>query len=321
MTNFAARLHDAVRSKGTPALVGLDPRFDQLPAKILEAARRREPDCAAAQVASAFEEFCCGLIDVVAPLVPAVKPQAAFFEEYGHHGTRALARVMRHARDAGVIVICDAKRGDIGSTAEAYARAYLAGEDPDAASWCSDALTVNPYLGADTLEPFVKVGAERGAGIYVLVRTSNPGAKTFQDRVCDDLPMYRHVARTVEELAQRTTDGSAYGFVGAVVGATYPKELAELRAAMPHTPFLVPGYGSQGGTAADVSAAFDSDGLGTIVNSSRGINFAYLREPYASQFGPERWEDAVQAATHEMIADLSLHTPAGRLRDVERSKT
>ena len=314
MTHYAKRLHDAIRQKGTPALVGLDPRFDQLPQEIQEsAARRQASGDRAAGIAAAFDEFCSRLIDVVAPLVPAVKPQAAFFEELGPAGSRVLAHVIRKARDAGLIVICDAKRGDIGSTAAAYARGYLAGADPDAAPWAADALTVNPYLGRDTLEPFVQVAVERGAGIYVLVRTSNPGAGIFQDRESDSLPLYRHVARTVEELATETAGEDGFGAVGAVVGATYPRELAELREAMPHAPLLVPGYGSQGAGAADVAAAFTPDGLGALVNSSRQINFAYRREPFASQYAPDEWEQAIEAATHQMIADLADHTPAGAL--------
>lgn len=320
MTNYATRLHAAIRRKGTPALVGLDPRFDQLPKSTILAAGMRRPRDEAATVASAFEEFCFRVIDVVAPLVPAVKPQAAFFEQCGPAGMRVLERVIRKARDAGLIVICDAKRGDIGSTAEAYARGYLAGEDPNAASWGADALTVNPYLGLDTLEPFVRVAQERGAGVYVLVRTSNPGAGTFQD--CLSLaeggqvqrPLYRHVAAAVEALAEQTAGEEAYGVVGAVVGATYPGELALLRVAMPHTPFLVPGYGSQGAGARDVAAAFTTEGLGAVVNSSRAINFAHTREPYASRYGPEEWEQAVEAATQDMIADLATHTPAGTLQ-------
>lgn len=193
MTHYIERLHAAVRRTRTAALVGLDPRFDQLPPNVIAAAKQRATSERAIQ-ATAFEEFCCRIIDVVAPLVPAVKPQAAFFEELGPDGCVALANVMQHARRAGLIVICDAKRGDIGSTAEAYARGYLAGADPNAAAWAADALTVNPYLGRDTLEPFVKVAAERGAGLYVLVRTSNPGAGTLQDRVTDGTPVYRHVA-------------------------------------------------------------------------------------------------------------------------------
>jgi orotidine-5'-phosphate decarboxylase len=320
MESYCERLHNAVRKKQTVALVGLDPRFDQLPAEIISSAENRGISNREEIKALAFEEFCFRLIDVVAPLVPAVKPQAAFFEECGPAGMQTLSRVIRRARDAGLIVICDAKRGDIGSTAEAYARGYLAGDDPAAAPWAADALTVNPYLGRDTLEPFVKVAAERGAGIYVLVRTSNPGAGTFQDRESPSnsgeqaRPLYRHVASVVEELAVETAGGENFGCVGAVVGATYPRELTELREAMPHAPFLVPGYGSQGATAAAVAAAFSPDGLGALINNSRGINFAYLKQPYADQFGPKNWEQATEAATQQMIADLAQHTPAGQLQ-------
>ncbi len=313
MAHYITRLHDAIRSKSTPALVGLDPRFEKLPPSVIENARGRTSD-EAEVVALAFEEFCFRLIDVVAPLVPAVKPQAAFFEEWGPAGCVALGRVIRRARDAGLIVICDAKRGDIGSTAEAYARGYLAGSDPDAARWAADALTVNPYMGGDTLQPFVDVAVEREAAIYVLVRTSNPGAGMFQDRESDSRPLYRHVAQAVEQLAAATCDGTDYGVVGAVVGATYPAELGELRDAMPHASLLVPGYGSQGAGAGDVAAAFTGDGLGALVNSSRGINFAYDREPYRDQYAPEQWERAVEDATKQMIADLAEHTPAGSLQ-------
>jgi orotidine-5'-phosphate decarboxylase len=311
VSHYSVRLNAAIQAKRTPALVGLDPRLDWLPPDVMAHARELHSD-ASAVAAAAFEEFCVRLIDVVAPLVPAVKPQAAFFEELGPDGCLALARVMRYARNAGLIVICDGKRGDIGTTAEAYARAYLAGADPQAAPWHADALTVNPYLGRDTLEPFVKVATERGAGIYVLVKTSNPGSASFQDRQADGQSIYRHVAQVVEELSEQTaSDG--FGCVGAVVGATYPQELAELRAAMPHVPLLVPGYGSQGGAAADVGAAFTSTGLGALVNNSRGINFAYRAAPYAEQFGANQWEAAAEAATRRMIADLAEHTSASVL--------
>ena len=311
VSHYSVRLNAAIQAKRTPALVGLDPRLDWLPPDVMAHARELHSDPTAI-AAAAFEEFCVRLIDVVAPLVPAVKPQAAFFEELGPDGCLALARVMRYARNAGLIVICDGKRGDIGTTAEAYARAYLAGADPQAAPWHSDALTVNPYLGRDTLEPFVKVATERGAGIYVLVKTSNPGSASFQDRQANGQSIYRHVAQVVEELAEQTAvDG--FGCVGAVVGATYPQELAELRAAMPHVPLLVPGYGSQGGAAADVGAAFTASGLGGLVNNSRGINFAYRAAPYAEQFGAKQWEAAAEAATRRMIADLAEHTSAGVL--------
>ena len=315
MPTYSTRLHALIQQRGTPALVGLDPRFDLLPDEIREKAADNAGDRCQV-VADAFEEFCLRLIDVVAPLVPAVKPQAAFFEEWGPAGCRALGRVISRARKAGLVVICDAKRGDIGSTAEAYARGYLAGEDPQAAVWAADALTVNPYLGRDTLEPFVKVARERHAGIYVLVRTSNPQAGSFQDIRDDRSMVYQRVAAVVEELAAQSRDGDEpFGCVGAVVGATYPQELAELRSAMPHVPLLVPGYGSQGGSAADVAAAFTSDGLGAVVNSSRGINFAFRQPDYSAQFSPDQWEQAVEAATHKMIADLAEHTPAGVLRN------
>lgn len=301
--HYATRLHAAIRQKQTSALVGLDPRFDWLPQEIVDSARSRLDDPQAI-AAAAFEEFCVRIIDVVAPLVPAIKPQAAFFEEWGPDGCLALARVIRYARAQGLLVICDAKRGDIGTTAEAYAKAYLAGAEIQSAPWGADALTVSPYLGSDTLEPFVKVAAERGAGIYVLVRTSNPGAGSFQDRITDGIKGYQAVADVVESLAARTADPDGFGCVGAVVGATYPAELTELRQRMPHVPLLIPGYGSQGGTAADVQPAFRADGLGAVVNNSRGINFAFRSGPLAAEFGERRWEEAVEAATRHMIADL-----------------
>lgn len=299
--SYRDRLDAAVRTKKTPALVGLDPRLSQIPQEIQERARRRALS-ASEVTALAYEEFCYRIIDVVAPLVPAVKPQAAFFEEAGPAGTVALWRVTQYARAAGLIVIMDAKRGDIGTTAEGYARAYLAGADVAAAPWGADALTVNAYLGPDTLEPFVKVASEREAGIYVLVRTSNPGSAGFQSRPGDAVPIYRSVAELVETLAARTG-----GAVGAVVGATYPEELVELRGVMPSAPLLVPGYGAQGGSSADTAAAFHSTGLGALVNSSRGIIFAFEKNR------TPRWEDAVEAATKAMIADLAAHTPAGTL--------
>ncbi len=305
MPSYIQRLHKAVTEKKTPALVGLDPRFSQLPQSVIDSAKKR---CSGNQnevKATAYEEFCCRIIDVVSPLVPAVKPQVAFFEQCGSSGMTALARVMIHARQQGLIVIADAKRGDIGSTADAYADAWLSGEDPETAPFASDALTVNPYLGKDTLEPFTRVAKERNAGIYILVRTSNPGAGTFQDQQSESGLLYEHVAKLVEELAVESSEGDAYGSIGAVIGATYPEELTSLRKSMPHTPFLIPGYGSQGGGVSDVLPGFQSNGLGALINSSRGINFAYEKKPYKDEYSPEEWEKAVEAATKQMIVDLS----------------
>jgi orotidine-5'-phosphate decarboxylase len=310
--NYSDRLHRAIRARATPALVGLDPRFELLPDPILAAARA-QPGHPCEVLARAFEQFCRRVVDVVAPLAPAVKPQSAFFEQCGPPGVLALQRIIRHARDAGLLVVLDGKRGDIGSTAEAYARAYLAGTDPDAAPFAADALTVNAYLGGDTLKPFLDLALERGAGLYVLVRTSNPGAGDFQDRESSGTKLFEHVAQTVESLNRECRADSRYGPVGAVAGATYPQELADLRALMPSTPLLVPGYGSQGGTSEDVAGAFDEQGTGALVNSSRGINFAFRREPYASRFAPSEWEQAVEAATRDMIDDLRAHTRAGLL--------
>ena len=333
--HYATRLHQAIRRTQTPALVGLDPRPDRLPADVLARARRGTGANRHAVLAAACEEFCCRIIDVIAPLVPAIKPQAAFFEECGPAGLAALANVIRHGREAGVIVIADAKRGDIGSTAEAYARAWLAGADPDAAPFAADALTVNPWLGPDTLAPFIEQASRNGAGLYVLVKTSNPQAGAFQDvsgpppGVDNETaqPVYHHVAREVERLAAESAaaanaaadaaDNGGYGSIGAVVGATWPEQLTELRNLMPHAPLLIPGYGSQGGNSTDVAGGFDQQGLGALVNSSRGINYAWQRDPWDTEFGEDRWEQAVDAATRAMIADLATHTPAKALREAD----
>ncbi len=261
-------------------------------------------------VADAYTRFCNGVSDVVASLVPIVKVQAAFFEELGPLGLGAMGKVVDHAQLRGVLVIVDAKRNDIGSTAEAYARGYLGRE---ASAWHADALTVSPYLGDDSLKPFVEVAHERGAGIFVLVKTSNPGGGMLQDLKCDGRKIFERVAEHVEMLARTTIGECGYGAVGAVVGATYPAQLIDLRRAMPHTWFLVPGYGSQGGTAADVVAAFDARGLGAIVNNSRGLIFAHERPEFAARFG-QNWQAAVEAATQAMIDDLRAagHDPRAK---------
>lgn len=305
MPIFADALVAAVVRCGNPVLVGIDPRAESLPAGL---APRDRNDLT--QVARAYETFSREVIDAVAGLVPAVKPQAAFFEELGPDGMVALRRVVRYAQEKGLLVIIDGKRNDIGSTAAAYAEGYLG----RASAWGSDALTVSPYLGDDSLDPFVKVAQQKQAGIFVLVKTSNPGGKMLQDLLVDDgLPMYRRVAAYVEKLAAETASECGYGAVGAVVGATYPAQLEELRAAMPHAWFLVPGYGSQGGTAKDCAAAFDAQGRGAIVNNSRGIIFAYRNKPYAERFAAARWQDAVVAAARDMIDQLRADTPAGAL--------
>jgi len=313
-THFADRLIAAVRAKGNPVLVGLDPRAESLPPDIIEPCQREinrgklSPENG---LAGAYDLFCKRIIDVVAPLVPAVKPQAAFFEQLGPSGMAVLKEVIDYATTKGLLVVLDGKRNDIGSTAQGYAEAYLG--PGDASPWGCDALTVSPYLGDDSLTPFVDTAKARGAGIFVLVKTSNPGGKRFQDIVSEDKPLYRHVADYVESLAVRTKGTGGYGLAGAVVGATYPEQLAELRQAMPHTWLLIPGFGAQGGTAKDCASAFDANGLGAIVNNSRGIIFAHARAEYKERLGASRWQEAVEAATREMIGQLKAETAAGKL--------
>jgi len=305
MTHFGDRLYEAVARVGTPVLVGLDPRLSSMPLALRRDVDESEPRA----VAGAFTRFCCDVIDVVAPLVPAVKPQAAFFEQLGPAGMQALAETVAHARQRGLLVIMDGKRNDIGSTAAAYADAYLGADSV----WGADALTVSPYLGDDGLVPFFKVAKQRAAGVFVLVKTSNPGGGLFQDLVADATPVYQHVANYVEARANESLGPCGYGAVGAVVGATYPDQLAELRNIMSHTWILVPGFGEQGGTAKDVAAAMDAEGQGAIINSSRAIIFAHSRLEFKDSFGDARWQGAVEAATKSMIDQLRSETPAGQL--------
>jgi orotidine-5'-phosphate decarboxylase len=272
-------------------VVGLDPRWELLP----EALR------ADGDPPTAFRRFGAEIIEAVADLAAAIKPQVAFFEQYGWRGMEAFESVCRLARQRGLLVIGDLKRGDIGSTAEAYAEGWLGGD-------CLDAITVNPYLGTDALEPFVRTARDRGRGLFVLVRTSNPSACDLQDLPVADGSGTRPLYRVVGDLVRRWGEGDlgecGYSFVGAVVGATYPDEAAELRAALPGVPFLVPGYGAQGGSAADVVPALDGRGLGAVVNSSRDIIFAYRREPYEREFGEQRFDEAARAAAEAARAAI-----------------
>jgi orotidine-5'-phosphate decarboxylase len=301
--NFATRLAAAITARRTPACIGLDPRRESLP-PALGAADTTDP----AALAAIFARFCRDVIDVVAPLVPIVKPQLACFEALGPHGMTALADVISHSHTRGLLVLADGKRGDIGSTAEAYADGWLAGP------WAADALTVNPYLGLDAIEPFVKTAAARDAGIFVLVKTSNPGSKDFQDLVCDGRTNYEHVAAGVEALAVRTTAaGGRYGAVGAVVGATWPKQLDDLRTAMPHAWLLVPGFGRQGGRASDVRGAFHPDGLGALIVSARDVIFAHARPEMNAGLTDSQWQTAVERACRDMIDRLAADTPAATL--------
>jgi orotidine-5'-phosphate decarboxylase len=304
--HFADRLINACKEKGNAVCVGIDPRWDLLPSSI----RKRHTAGTLDAMASAFAEFSLRILDIVAPLVPAVKPQSAFFEACGPSGFLAQQQVLAKARALGLITILDNKRGDIASTAEAYADAALAGTPVDGkrqSVWSADALTINPYLGRDAIEPFLASARRCDGGVFVLVRTSNKGAKQFQDLPCEGKPLYQHVAEAVSAWSAEHVGTCGYGDVGAVVGATHPAELALLRRLIPNVLFLVPGYGAQGGSAADTAAAFRADGAGAIINSSRGITACF-------QPDDPRWEDAVEGATKATIDDLCRATPMGALR-------
>lgn len=309
--HFTQRLFTAVRRVQNPVVVGIDPRPEELPPGFLD----RFPESAQG-VADALSRFGADVIDVVAPRVAVVKFQSAFYEAYGPPGVASLHASVEYARSKGLVVILDGKRNDIGSTAEAYARAYL-GKVPVGGryepAWSADALTVNPYLGSDGILPFVRIAARENRGVFVLVRTSNASAGEFQDLVAEGRPLYRHVAARLRQWAEPYNSDVGYSLVGAVVGATYPGQLAELREELPGIPLLVPGYGSQGGTSKDVASAFDEQGLGALINNSRGITGAHARPAYRERFGDD-WQRAVEQAVLDMIEDLAANTPAGRLR-------
>lgn len=301
MTHFADRLAAAVRAKGNASCVGLDPRWQSLPAEL----RRRHGGESLSAVAAAYEEFCDRVIEIVAPLAAAVKPQSAFFEACGPDGMAVLQRLLRKARDRGLLTILDSKRNDIASTAAAYAEAAFGGtrfEDRVFPVWEADALTINPYLGRDAVEPFLQSARRVAAGVFVLVRTSNAGAGQFQDLLVSSTegparPLYQHVGDAVAAWARENLGACGLGDVGAVVGATYPAELALLRKQMPEVIFLVPGFGAQGGTREDVAAAFRADELGALVNSSRGILFPFHPDE-------PRWESRIEEAARAAAATL-----------------
>ena len=292
---FADRLDEAVRRTGNACLVGIDPHLDLLPGPFAAA---RDDSLPRAERARALGDFACEVAQLVAGRVPAVKPQSAFFEQLGAEGVAAFERCVAAAREAGLIVIGDVKRGDISSTAAAYARAFLNTSESPAAC---DAVTLNPFLGADSIEPFLDVCRRFDAGIYVLVRTSNPGSADFQRHGDPELSF--HIADAVARWGSELVGDCGWSSVGAVVGATHPSELGAFRERMPRTPFLLPGFGAQGAVADDVVGAFAGEPdapRGALVSSSRGITFAW-RDP--SRAGLD-WKDASLAALDEMIGSL-----------------
>ncbi len=283
MRNFADRVADAVREKGTALCVGLDPRYGLLP---------REITGVAESAPAALWVFNKEVIEIASGEVGAVKVQVAFYERYGWEGMEVFGETLRYARERGLLTIADVKRGDIGSTAEAYAEAYLRGDSP----FSADAITVNPYLGEEGVRPFAEAAAEGGRGVFVLVRTSNPSADYVQSFGAEKV--YVRVAEMVGKLGKGKEGECGYSGVGAVVGATRGEELEALRGMLPKALFLVPGYGAQGGKGEDVAGAFDDEGLGAIVNSSRGIIHSYA--------GPEEkgWRESIRGAIEKAKEDL-----------------
>ncbi|MGE5508697.1 MAG: orotidine-5'-phosphate decarboxylase [Chitinophagales bacterium] len=300
--NFGDRLVEAVERKGTPLVVGLDPSLAEMPEAVKAEAFRKYGN-GQRGAAEAIRRFNLALLDAVADLVPAVKPQAAYYEQHGAAGWRVLAETVREAKRRGLLVILDAKRGDIGSTAAVYAGACLGARGLGA-----DAVTVNAYFGWDGVQPFMEYARE-GKGAFVLVRTSNPTGGEVQDFPGADAPVKvsDHLAAQVAAWGAPYVGGSGYASLGAVVAGTYPAEAARLRRAMPKAPFLVPGFGAQGAGAAEVAPCFAPDGRGAVVNSSRGIIFAYRQAAYRDRFGPDDFAGAARAAVlaaREQLAAL-----------------
>ena len=291
------KLIEKIAEKQNPTVAGLDPKLSYIPQQLLEKSFG-EYGVTLEGAADALLQFNKGLIDALCDIVPAVKPQAAYYEMYGWQGVKALTETIAYAKSRGMFVITDGKRNDIGATMTAYAAAHLGStvvEEETFAPFGADALTVNGYLGTDGIQPLLEVCGQEDKGIFVLVKTSNPSSGELQDKpLADGNTVYRAMGAMCEGWGEKLPGKYGYSGVGAVVGATYPAQLEELRAAMPHTFFLVPGYGAQGGAADDVAPGFDKNGLGAIVNSSRGIMCAWQKEGIDGQ-------DYAAAARREAI--------------------
>lgn len=304
--HFADRLNKAIKEKGTPICVGLDPYLERIPESIKRKAvsSEKNPWVAAAE---AILEFNKGIIDAVCDLVATVKPQISLFEQYGSEGMRVFAETVKYAKEKGLLVIADAKRSDIGVTAEAYARAFLGKVDffgEELFGFDADAVTVNPYMGYDSVKPFIEQCKKFDKGIFVLVKTSNRSSGDLQDVISreNNIPNYELVGHLVESWGANDIGESGYSSVGAVVGATFPEQAKKLRSLMPNTIFLVPGYGAQGAGASDVRDCFNADGSGAIINSSRGIIFAYETMP---EFGEEGFAEASRVAVLQMKEEIA----------------
>ena len=299
------KLISNIRKTNAPIVVGLDPMLNYIPEHIQKKAFAEFGETLEG-AAEAIWQYNKGIVDATCDLIPAVKPQIAMYEQFGIPGLIAYKKTVEYCKSKDLVVIGDIKRGDIGSTSAAYAVGHLGQVQVGSkkyAGFDEDFATVNPYLGSDGVKPFMDVCKEEKKGIFVLVKTSNPSSGEFQDRVIDGRPLYELVGEKVAQWGDELL-GDGYSYVGAVVGATYPEMGKVLRKIMPKTFILVPGYGAQGGKGADLVHFFNEDGLGAIVNSSRGIIAAYKQEKY-KEFGAENYADASRAAVKDMIADIS----------------
>ena len=299
------KLISNIRKTNAPIVVGLDPMLNYIPEHIQKKAFAEFGETLEG-AAEAIWQYNKGIVDATCDLIPAVKPQIAMYEQFGIPGLIAYKKTVEYCKSKDLVVIGDIKRGDIGSTSAAYAVGHLGQVQVGSkkyAGFDEDFATVNPYLGSDGVKPFMDVCKEEKKGIFVLVKTSNPSSGEFQDRVIDGRPLYELVGEKVAQWGEELM-GDGYSYVGAVVGATYPEMGKVLRKIMPKTFILVPGYGAQGGKGADLVHFFNEDGLGAIVNSSRGIIAAYKQEKY-KEFGAENYADASRAAVKDMIADIS----------------
>ena len=299
------KLISNIRKTNAPSVVGLDPMLNYIPEHIQKKAFAEFGETLEG-AAEAIWQYNKGIVDATYDLIPAVKPQIAMYEQFGIPGLIAYKKTVDYCKSKDLVVIGDIKRGDIGSTSAAYAVGHLGQVQVGSrkyAGFDEDFATVNPYLGSDGVKPFMDICKEEKKGIFVLVKTSNPSSGEFQDRVIDGRPLYELVGEKVAQWGDELV-GDEYSYVGAVVGATYPEMGKVLRKIMPKTFILVPGYGAQGGKGADLVHFFNEDGLGAIVNSSRGIIAAYKQEKY-KEFGAENYADASRAAVKDMIADIS----------------
>ncbi|MBO5088574.1 MAG: orotidine-5'-phosphate decarboxylase [Lachnospiraceae bacterium] len=298
-------LVNKIATLNAPVVVGLDPMLSYVPEHIQKAAFEQYGETLEG-AAEAIWQFNKAIVDATYDLIPAVKPQIAMYEQFGIPGLAAFEKTCAYCKEKGLVVIGDIKRGDIGSTSTAYAVGHIGKVQVGSntfSGFSEDFVTVNPYLGSDGVKPFVEVCKQENKGIFVLVKTSNPSSGEFQDQLVDGTPLYELVAKKVVEWGEECM-GDTYSNVGCVVGATYPEMGKVLRKLMPKTYILVPGYGAQGGKAEDLVHYFNADGLGAIVNSSRGIIAAYKQDKYA-KFGAENFADASRQAVIDMVEDIT----------------